>query len=271
MARGASARIAGPARVVEWQTRGSQKPLGATPCEFESHLGHHEKQRLPAPRWAPGAFFSCMHSRAACAILCQGRRSGINGFTLLKTKRAPRHGGSGRPGVAGSFSRTRMRCSGEGPRVEAALHLHDARGVAPQLAVRRPSASVPHRSGTLVVPPSRSRGSFAATTRHACHGRPVGWPCNGALPQSSAAGRRVVRHGFLACPKPPSRALLPQNPSTNVRQRWFASRGPCRPPRRAALLVDWGLRAAAPGSSRQRRACGSTGTLAAAETPDARG
>ena len=29
------------ARVVEWQTRGSQKPLGATSCEFESHLGHH--------------------------------------------------------------------------------------------------------------------------------------------------------------------------------------------------------------------------------------
>lgn len=271
MARGASARIAGPARVVEWQTRGSQKPLGATPCEFESHLGHHENMRLPAPEQVPGAFFSCMHLSEPARRYSQWTAFDINDGPMSTKKGAPRHVGSRRPGAPGSFFRTRMRRLHECPRVEAALHLHDARGVAPQLAVRRPSASVPHRSGTLVVPPSRSRGYFAATTRHACHGRPVGWPCNGALPQSSAAGRRVVRHGFLACPKPPFRALLRRNPSTNVRQRWFASRGPCRPPRRAALLVDWGLRAAAPGSSRQRRACGSTGTLAAAETPDARG
>ena len=28
------------ARVVEWQTRGTQNPVPATACEFDSHLGH---------------------------------------------------------------------------------------------------------------------------------------------------------------------------------------------------------------------------------------
>jgi hypothetical protein len=29
------------AEVAEWQTRWSQKPLGASPCGFDSHLRHH--------------------------------------------------------------------------------------------------------------------------------------------------------------------------------------------------------------------------------------
>jgi hypothetical protein len=29
-----------PARVAEWQTQRTQNPPGATPCEFDSRLGH---------------------------------------------------------------------------------------------------------------------------------------------------------------------------------------------------------------------------------------
>lgn len=46
------------ARVVEWQTRGSQKPLGATSCEFDSRLGHHPDKRPPGLAHArPGGPF----------------------------------------------------------------------------------------------------------------------------------------------------------------------------------------------------------------------
>ena len=37
------------ARVVEWQTRGSQKPLGETPCEFDPRLGHHISAQSEPP------------------------------------------------------------------------------------------------------------------------------------------------------------------------------------------------------------------------------
>src|SRR5262245_14666803 len=34
--------IGRPARVAEWQTQRTQNPPGATPCEFDSRLGHND-------------------------------------------------------------------------------------------------------------------------------------------------------------------------------------------------------------------------------------
>src|SRR5712692_7346295 len=38
------------ARVAEWQTQGTQNPPGATPCEFDSRLGHHSPRYHPRAR-----------------------------------------------------------------------------------------------------------------------------------------------------------------------------------------------------------------------------
>src|SRR5581483_7009907 len=63
-ARRALASLHG-ARVAEWQTQGTQNPPGATPCEFDSRLGHSlltAKRERPAHPRARGPW-RCAEAR----------------------------------------------------------------------------------------------------------------------------------------------------------------------------------------------------------------
>ena len=70
------------ARVVEWQTRGSQKPLGATSCEFDSRLGHHPDKRAARPSAGtgcarpPSSSWCPRRGRTGYASWAESRRAG---------------------------------------------------------------------------------------------------------------------------------------------------------------------------------------------------
>ena len=75
------------ARVVEWQTRRSQKPLGETSCEFDPRLGH---QVFGRPRALRGRPFSLR--------LCPNTPGGSRHPAALAASRCPAApGGSRRP------------------------------------------------------------------------------------------------------------------------------------------------------------------------------
>ncbi len=95
--------IPGPlARVAEWQTRRTQNPVGATPCEFDSHLGHLliGQQVKVDQEWPRKGPFACrVYSKCTCfsekwiliAESDSDRRSGTSALkTTIPTPSVPR-------------------------------------------------------------------------------------------------------------------------------------------------------------------------------------